>query len=176
MNENDEWKKEESNEPRSSKYLRISRDLIRLGFDSTSAWNVSLWNDFQKTRCAHKMLLYFFELSYKRVSAAPRERKLLHKEKKKRINQNVQLVPRGSERSGLIKIRNCGPSRSWLTWNQITDKTGYLILLSGFTNCQLIFLFNTQISLGTDIQWNEAATNKDWGLSLSNTRRVICLS
>ena len=39
------------------------------------------------------------------VSAAPRDRKLLHKEKKKRINQNVQLVPRGPERSGLIKIR-----------------------------------------------------------------------
>ena len=40
--------------------------------------------------------------------------KITSQRKKKRINQNVQLVPRGSERSGLIKIR------TW-TFEELTD-------------------------------------------------------
>ena len=60
------------------------------------------------------------------------------------------MVPRGSERSGLIKIR------TW-TFEELTDlKPDYRQdWLShpflGF-HCQLTFFFNTQISLGTDIQ------------------------
>ena len=162
MNENDEWKKEKSNEPRSSKYLRISRDLIRLGFDSTSAWKFVFVKWFPNNSVCTQDVTLLLWAKLQQVSAAPKRTKITSQRKKKQINQNVQLIPRGSERSGLIKIRTLDLRGA--DWPETRLQTRLAISSFSQVSQRLSanFPFNTQISLGTDTffqtQMNENAT------------------
>ena len=176
MNENDEWKKEESNEPRSSKYLRIPRDLIRLGFDSTSAWKFVFVKWFPENPVCTQDVTLLLWAKLQQVSAAPRERKLLHKERRNELitmyNWYLEVL-----RDRVWSRFELGPSRSWLNWNQTSDKTGYLILFSGFTNCQLNFPFQHANFSGDRYLFSNTMNEMQRKfLSLSNTRKVIRLS
>lgn len=154
-----------------------SRDLIRLGFDSTSAWKFVFVKWFPDTQVCTQDVTLLLWAKLQQVSAAPRDRKLLHKERRneliKMYNWYLEVL-----RDRVWSRFELGPSRSWLIWNQITDKTGYLILFSGFTNCQLTFLFNTQISLGTDtcFQTNERNARILLSLSKYSPSQISCLS
>ena len=121
MNENDEWKKKKS---------QMNQDL------ANTCVCLGTWSDLGLTQLPHEIFVFvkwfpdnpvctqdvtlLLWAKLQQVSAALSERKLLHKEKKKRINQNVQLVPRGFE-IGIDQDLNEGPSRGGWPETRVQD-------------------------------------------------------
>ena len=154
-----------------------SRDLIRLGFDSASAWKFVFVKWFPENPVCTQDVTLLLWAKLQQVSAAPRYRKLLHKERRNELIKCTIGTSRfweiGFDQDSNLDLRGAN-------WPETRLQTR--LAISSFSrvsqNCQLSFFFNTQISLGTDTCFSDTKNEKMQRkfLSLSNTRQVICLS
>ena len=177
MNEKtmNERKKSQMNQDLATACAR-SRDLIRLGFDSTSAWKFVFVKWFPDNPMCTQDVTLLPWAKLQQVSAAPRDRKLLHKERRS------ELIKMYNWYLEVLRDRVWSRFELW-TFEELTDlkpdyRQDWLSHPSlGFHKLSANFPFqHANFSGDRYTNENEAATNKDWVLSLSNTRRVICLS